>query len=104
MPPSSEAIVARTIQKAAVQMAVEYRTQRANDAERLYEALASVVGEQQPAVEVLIFVLELLKHSVLDQKTRELFPTAGESVVIPVAVRGYGGLNGHDLEASPLRD
>lgn len=78
----SDAIVARTIQRAAEQMAQEYREERGGDAERLYEGISAVIEEQRPNVEVLLFVLEILKHGLLEQKSRELFPAAGESATV----------------------
>lgn len=76
----SDAIVARTIQRAAAQMESEYRAARAGDAERLYEAFAGIIEAQRPNVEVLLFVLEILRHGLLEQKTRELFPQPGTPV------------------------
>jgi len=86
--PSSNAIVARTIQKAADQMAVEYRAERATDAERLYNAFAEVIGEQHPSVEVLVYVLEVLKFSLMTEKYHEHFTPAGTEVPVPVNLNG----------------
>lgn len=83
---SAEAIVARSIQKAAAQMAVEYAAQRAEDAERLFNAFAEVIGEQRPNVEVLVYVLELLKFSLLEQKHRENYTDAGQAAHMPESV------------------
>src|SRR5688572_12015719 len=74
----SDAIVARTIQRAAEQMETEYRAARAGDAERLYEAFAATIDEQRPNVEVLLFVLKILEHGLIEQKSRELFAQAGQ--------------------------
>lgn len=114
----SDAIVARTIQRAAEQMEAEYRAARAGDAERLYEAFATTIDEQKPNVEVLLFVLKILEHGLLEQKSRELFAQAGATAeVIHSEVHGHSHAvqftpeqtNGHapmvtdDLAQAPLR-
>jgi hypothetical protein len=109
----SDAIVARTIQRAAEQMESEYRAARAGDAERLYDAFAGVIEEQRPNVEVLLFVLEIIRHGLIQQKTRDLFAQVGQTVE-PAPERNNGHSHPHTvafrspevadgLETAPLR-
>jgi hypothetical protein len=81
--PRADAIVARTIQRAAEQMESEYRAARSGDAERLYEAFAGVIETERPNVEVLVYVLDIIRFGLLEQKTRELFAQAGQPAELP---------------------
>ncbi len=49
----------------------EYRKQRAAAAERLHNAFAEIIAEQNPSVETVLYVLEALKAQLLAREVRE---------------------------------
>ena len=90
----SDAIVARAIQRAAAELETEYRAQRAGDAESLYEQFVEIIDAQHPNVEVLVFVLEMLRTQVIEQKARALFATPGQPAQMPTAATAAERANG----------
>lgn len=64
----SEAIANRMLSKYTEEIEKEYQKGRANSAEELWNALGAVIAVQQPSVETLLYVLEMIKIRALQKQ------------------------------------
>jgi len=69
----SEIIAGRALNKLGAELEREYRAERQATAEQLYNEFAEAIGKLKPSVETLLYVLEMLKFGILDQRHKELF-------------------------------
>ena len=58
----------------ARQIADEFRRQREEQIERLRNGIVDLVNQEQPPVEILIFVLRSIEHEAIAQANREALP------------------------------
>lgn len=66
----SEALAKRLLTQYHKQLDDEFREQRDNAAERLWNALMAVMLVEQPSIETSLYVLEMLKFQLLTQQTQ----------------------------------
>ena len=50
-----------------------YEEEKAQEAEGLHNDLAAIISEQKPHIQTVLFVLEMLKFELLNEKHGELF-------------------------------
>ena len=56
----------------------EYAAEKAREAEELHNALAAVLAEHRAETQTILYVLEMVKFEVLQQKYAALFGAAKE--------------------------
>ncbi len=79
----SEAIAKRALEKLGNELESEYREERKSAAERLHNAFAEVIGQQQPSVETLLYVLEMLRFGILEQQQADEFGPGNQIAPVP---------------------
>jgi hypothetical protein len=58
-----------------------YREEKQKEAEALHNALVAVLSEQQAEIQTVLYVLDLIRFELLEDKFKQLFniePTPGE--------------------------
>jgi len=65
---TGKGITERLLRKHVDALDVEYRAARVQDAQRLYEALHAAILAIRPQVEVLVYVLDFLRHQAITDK------------------------------------
>ncbi len=52
-----------------------YRVEKQKEAEELHNAVVAVLGEHKAEIQTVLYVLELVRFELLEEKFRELFKT-----------------------------
>lgn len=74
-------VASETLARMGEQLEAEYRAERKQAAERLHNAFADVIEAQQPSVETLLYVIEMMKHEMLTQEHNIVYEPASHAKV-----------------------
>lgn len=76
-------VIKSVLTKAERELEAEYARSRAKAAERLHEAFAEVIREQEADVQTVLYVLELIRFQVLFGKYQQLFGKVNAPADLP---------------------
>lgn len=68
----------------------KYQDVRANAAEKLHNVIVDAINEQQPSIETVLYVLEMVKYSVVANQKKAVAPAPAEDAnATPPASLGW---------------
>lgn len=93
-PQRTGGLATQTFERVSEQLEQEYKQQRATVAEALWNGFTEVIGEQQPTVETLLYVLEMMRYDALYKQHETQFHAPAQQAELsnkaPVSLGALG--------------